>query len=97
MAIVTRVHGKFEKGQFVGRELHFFTVNGGSAITANEAYAIGNALGLFGTIEVIGEFTPGVSTEFNVIMSGVAASNYAAISAAVAAVKTGASVATMAF
>jgi len=97
MAIVTRVHGSAKTGQFIGRELQFFTIVGGAAITQNEMNSIVTTLGLFGTFEAIGAFAAGVDTSANVIMSGVAVSNIAAMSAAVAAVKTGASVVSMAF
>lgn len=89
MAIVQRVNGSVQVGQFVGRELQYFTVTKAAAADAaalkTEMDALVQALELFGTVEVIGNFDV-AATSINFIMSGVApgATNLAAINAAIA-------------
>lgn len=96
MAIVTKVHGNVQSGQFVGREFQYFTVTK-AAMTQADLDAVVRVLQLYGTTEAVGAFVAGTSGAVNVIMSGVAPGTTAAISTAVGAAVAGATVADMAF
>jgi len=89
MAIVTKVNGFVEVGQFVGRELQYFTVTKVAAADAaalkTEMVDLVQALELHGTVEVVGFFDV-AATKVNFIMSGVApnAAGLAALNASIA-------------
>jgi len=96
MAIVTKVHGHANPGQFVGRTLQFFTVTKAAMVQA-ELDAIVVALELVGTVEVIGAYTDPAGA-VNVIMSGVEPTDPATVlTARCAAAVVGTVVTVMAF
>lgn len=74
MAVVTRVNGDVQPGQFFGRDVKFFVVTGNISAAApdNAGLSLFNNLSRFGTVDMIGEQdAPGAGT-FRVMMSGCA-------------------------
>lgn len=74
MAVVTRVNGDVQPGQFFGREVKFFVVTGDISAAAPDAdgLTLFNNLSRFGTVDMIGEQDAPGSGQFRVMMSGCA-------------------------
>jgi hypothetical protein len=72
MAELTKAHGFAASGEFVGRDLFFkgFTKDGTATISQVELDALVQAVQTVATVEVVGDFTAGTSTEVNMIISG---------------------------
>lgn len=108
MANVTKAHGvNVAAGQFIGREFQGFTIDKSDADTYSqlEVNLVIQTLQLYGTVEIVGAFTPDVSASFRVLMSGCStaagtlqtALRAAGVSAGLASMDTKATVADFAF